>query len=63
MPLSPSDGSNHILGCDAEEVPKVQTNQYNPIIRAKPPILSGDWRKALLVKNKGAFRTAKLSHS
>jgi hypothetical protein len=34
--------------------------QAQPITKSKAPILSGNWIKALSVKNKGYFRTAKL---
>jgi hypothetical protein len=34
--------------------------EAQPITPAKAPILSGDWSKALSLKNKEFFRTAKL---
>jgi hypothetical protein len=40
--------------------PKFSLNKHNPIPKTKAPIPSGNCRKALLVKNQGSFRTAKL---
>jgi hypothetical protein len=34
--------------------------QRQPVTKSKAPILSGNWIKALSLKNKGYFRAAKL---